>query len=91
MKRKFKPTDQAANIQVDFDALLDWITANVYDATHMGNLTGNPQWVVDVYSEPSGGLLDWLREKSGLTNNQMKARFDAARIRVHGPNVKGGR
>lgn len=86
MTKKLIPLDQPSTIQVDLDDLLELITRRAYDATHIGGLTGHPEWVVDVFP-----LLDHLTDKSGLTEEQMKARFDAARVRVHGPNVKGGR
>lgn len=74
------------NKTISLDDLLDWVTEHVYDATHIGGLTGEPEWVVDVTP-----LLTKLSELSGLFDVEMRDAYDWARVRVHGPNVKGGR
>ena len=74
------------NKTIALDDVLDWITEHVYDATHIGGLTGDPQWVVDTIP-----LLTLLAALAGLTDAEMRDAYDWARVRVHGPNVKGGR
>lgn len=71
---------------VALDDMLDWITGHVYDATHIGGLTDEPEWVVDAMP-----LLTRLAELAGLSDAEMRVAYDWARVRVHGPNVEGGR
>ena len=66
------------------DNLMDWITEHVYDYGH-GLLGPTSNWVVDAFP-----LLYFIRKEEGLTEQEMKTRYDQARMRVHGPECKGG-
>lgn len=93
---KKKPVDAQTEAKVDvkfhdgiayvsLNKVLDFITENVYDSGH-GFLYPEPNWTLDAVA-----ILDELRDLAGLSEEGMAAAFDQARVRVHGPNVKGGR
>jgi hypothetical protein len=71
---------------VPIEPILEHITKSCYDPMHGFGGGIHICWVVD--AEP---LLDLLKELSGMTEDEMHHAFDDARVRVHGPNVKGGR
>lgn len=77
----FAPDCPPARKTIDLDKLLDWITSEVYNYGH-GVLPGS-SFVVD-----AEGLLDHLRDQTGIATEEMTARFDAARVRVHGESAK---
>lgn len=79
-KNKIPETDKT----VPLDRLLDFIAKHVYDPGH--GLLGPPCWAVDAVP-----LLDHLRDLANLSRDEMADAYDWARVRVHGPNVKGGR
>lgn len=67
-------------MNVDFEKLLDWITGHVYDEGH--GLLPDTIWTLNAES-----LLDFLRDQTGLSKDQMREAFDRARVRVHGEGV----
>ena len=64
--------------------ILDYVTKNCYDEGH--GLDPYSDFVINAMD-----LLECLRELSGMSEEEMHHAFDDARVRVHGPNVKGGR
>jgi hypothetical protein len=72
--------EQAKAVKIDLMPLLEYVTKETFDYGH-GLLPGS-SFVVDAH-----GLLDWLREHTKMTKDQMHDAFDQARINVHGKEV----